>query len=94
MIPEFERARLLVDLPQHGLSAGAVGVVVHVFQAGAGYSLEFFTPAGETHAVATVPARQVIPLPAESRQPAPASLTPVSEGGENDPAVRRRQPHG
>lgn len=36
------------------MKAGDVGTVVEIHDDGAGYSLEFFSPSGETVAVATV----------------------------------------
>jgi hypothetical protein len=58
MIERYKEAVLTKDLPEKGLKAGDVGTVVEVHEgeAGAGYSLEFFSPSGETVAVATIPA--------------------------------------
>jgi hypothetical protein len=63
VIEEHERAVLKRDLPEKGLVAGDVGTVVSV-HAGegdepAGYTLEFFSPAGETITLATVTADDV-----------------------------------
>jgi hypothetical protein len=66
MINEHERAILTVDLPEYGLRAGDMGVVVHIHQQGAGYELEFFTAEGKTIDVITVEADQV--RPASSRE--------------------------
>ena len=56
MIEQYGQAVLTRDLPEKGLKAGDVGTVVdvHEGEAGAGYSIEFFSPSGETVAVATV----------------------------------------
>lgn len=51
MIPEFERAVLLEDIPDGGVEhgsfkAGDVGIVVDVLEDGAGYILEMITAMG------------------------------------------------
>jgi hypothetical protein len=61
MIEEHEQVVLTRDLPEHGLVAGDIGVVVAVHQAGAGYTLEFMTVAGDTIAIVTVDAADVRP---------------------------------
>lgn len=62
MIPEHERAVLLVDQPAHNLKAGDVGVVVHSYADGAAYEIEFFALDGRTLDVVTVEATQVRPV--------------------------------
>ena len=60
--PLFEEVVLLVDLPEEGLSAGDVGVVVErhdVPGRETGYSVEFFDMLGNTVAVVTMPARDL-----------------------------------
>lgn len=70
---------LVQDVPEEGLHAGDVGVVVeHHDVAGRepGYSVEFFDMLGNTVAVATVPARALrTPTPADrpTVRSAPAS---------------------
>jgi hypothetical protein len=59
VIPEFERAVLTTDLPDHGLQAGDVGTVVDVLGDGQAYLVEFFTLDGETIDVVMVEADQV-----------------------------------
>jgi hypothetical protein len=59
MIPEHERAVLTADLPEHGLKAGDVGTVVHIYHDGAAYEIEFFTLDGRTLDVVTVEAEHV-----------------------------------
>jgi hypothetical protein len=57
--PLFEDVVLLTDLPDEGLLAGDVGVVVErhdVPDLEPGYSVEFFNMSGDTVAVITVPA--------------------------------------
>jgi hypothetical protein len=70
----FERAILIVDLPDEGLCAGDVGTIVdeHVVAGVAekGYSVEFFDMTGRTVAVVTVPASQL-------REPTPADRLSV-----------------
>jgi hypothetical protein len=59
----FERAVLTKDLPEEGLRAGDIGVVVEHYSAQGetpeGYELEFFSARGETIAVVSVPASAV-----------------------------------
>lgn len=62
MIHEFDQAVLTRDLPEKGFMAGDVATVVAVHDGGKGYSLEFFTLAGETLDVATVTADAVRPV--------------------------------
>ena len=63
MIEQYGQAVLTRDLPEKGLKAGDVGTVVdvHEGEAGTGYSIEFFSPSGETVAVATVLAEAARP---------------------------------
>jgi len=56
--PLFEDVILLVDLPEEGVLAGDIGVVVErhdVPDLETGYSVEFFTMSGDTAAVVVVP---------------------------------------
>ncbi len=58
MIAELERVALAADLPDYGLKAGDVGMVVHVYGAEAGYEVEFVTLNGDLVAlVALYPAQ-------------------------------------
>mgnify|MGYP001313222329 FL=1 len=41
MVPEHASVVLLTDLPEFGLVAGDVGVVVHVYRNGEAYEVEF-----------------------------------------------------
>lgn len=58
-IAAFERVVLNRDLPKENLKAGDVGTVVHVYESGAGYEIEFLTPSGRTIAVATLGASDI-----------------------------------
>ena len=66
MIDEFKEVVLLRDLPEEGLRAGDVGVVVDVFlgreRVPPGYMIEFMTLSGETVAVVDVAADAVRPV--------------------------------
>jgi Domain of unknown function (DUF4926) len=62
MIGEFERVALTRDLPEECLVAGDAGTVVHVYEGGKGYEVEFFALNGRTIAVATVMADDVRPV--------------------------------
>jgi hypothetical protein len=61
MIPEHDPVVLACDLPEHGLKAGDLGTVVHVYE-DAGYEVEFMTLVGETVAVVTLDISQVRPV--------------------------------
>jgi len=62
MIDEHENAVLTVDLPSIGLMAGDVGVVVHVYEGGKAYEVEFIALDGNTVAVETLEAQKVRPI--------------------------------
>jgi len=62
MTNELERVVLTRDLPEEGLVAGDAGTVVHVYEDGKGYEVEFFALSGRTLAVATVMAEDVRPV--------------------------------
>lgn len=64
MTPDlFQRVVLTKDIPDEGLRAGDIGVVVEKYTRRGdipdGYELEFFTATGETIAVVSVPATSV-----------------------------------
>ncbi len=59
MIKEHDRIVLKTDLPAEGLKAGDVGTVVHLYQDGLAYEVEFTTLSGDTAAVVTVEKSQV-----------------------------------
>lgn len=62
MIKEHERVALVVDLPEHRLKAGDVGIVVMIHGDHEGYELEIFSADGHTFDVVTVEAEQVRPV--------------------------------
>lgn len=51
MIAELDCVALNVNLPEFGLVAGDVGAVVHVFEGGHAYMVEFTTYDGDTVAL-------------------------------------------
>jgi hypothetical protein len=53
---------LSTPLPSEGLEAGDVGTVVHVYEDGQAYEVEFVTLDGHTAAVATLEASHVRPV--------------------------------
>ncbi len=59
----FQRVVLTQDLPDEGLCAGDVGVIVEHYPArpevAEGYELEFFAAGGQTVAVVSVPATAI-----------------------------------
>ncbi|MBA2377027.1 MAG: DUF4926 domain-containing protein [Rubrobacter sp.] len=62
MIREFERVALTRDMPEENLVAGDAGTVVHIYEGGKGYEVEFFSLSGRTLAVSTVMAEGVRPV--------------------------------
>lgn len=64
MIEELDRVILTVDLPEHDLKAGDIGVVVLVHGDHVGYELEFVTLDGDTIAVISVFPSQIRPIEA------------------------------
>src|SRR5713101_5278032 len=59
MIKEHDRVVLTAALRAHGLEAGDVGSVVHLYEDGRAYEVEFVALDGHTAAVVTVEASQV-----------------------------------
>jgi Domain of unknown function (DUF4926) len=62
MIKEHDRIVLKKSLAAQGLKAGDVGTVIHVYEAGKAFEVEFLTLHGETVAVATLEGSQVRPV--------------------------------
>lgn len=56
---EHDQIVLTEDLPELGLQAGDVGVIVHVYPASEAYEVEFLTLDGETAGIATLPSGKV-----------------------------------
>lgn len=62
MITEHSLAVLDCDPPHEKLNRGDVGTVVHVYEGGRGYELEFVDGGGNTVAMVTVGADDVRPI--------------------------------
>ncbi len=62
MIAELERVVLTEDLESHGLKAGDVGMVVHVYGENAGYEVEFVTLNGDLVALVALYPPQIRPI--------------------------------
>jgi len=63
MVCEHDMVVLTVSLPDEKLQAGDVGTVVHVYQQGQAYEVEFSTMrGGPPFALVTVEADQIRPL--------------------------------
>ncbi len=62
MLAEHSMVVLKSDLPNVGLSAGDVGAVVFVHNAGAAYEVEFVDGDGRTIALVTLESSKVRPL--------------------------------
>jgi len=62
VIAEHDRVVLKQDLLQHGLQAGDMGTVVHVYRDGRACEVEFVALDGETVAVVTVEAGGLRPV--------------------------------
>ncbi len=62
MITELDCVALTVNLPEHGLTAGDVGAVLHAYKGGNSYMVEFTTFDGWTVAITRVSAAQIRPL--------------------------------
>ena len=59
MIRELDRVVLTAAVPSTGLLTGDVGTVVHVYDDGKAFEVEFMTLDGRTAAVATVEASAI-----------------------------------
>ncbi len=62
MIRELDIVVLAKDLKEHHLERGDVGAVVHVYEGGKAYEVEFVTGEGETIAVTTLPKDDIRPM--------------------------------
>ena len=51
---EHDTVILTRPLPEFGLEAGDVGAIVHVYEAGGGFEVEFVAGSGETVALLTL----------------------------------------
>jgi len=59
MITEHSSVILTENIPETGLEAGDVGVVVHIHRDGKAYEVEFMSLDGATFAIQTLTAGQV-----------------------------------
>ena len=62
MIQELDTVVLTRDVDEHGLKRGDVGAVVHCYEDGAAFEVEFVTAEGRTVAVLTLNERDIRPL--------------------------------
>ena len=62
MIAELALVALTRDLPEHDLQAGDVGTVVHCYQGGGAFEVEFASASGRTIAVLTLDRAALRPL--------------------------------
>jgi hypothetical protein len=65
MLKEHDQVVLTEDVPEKGLQAGDIGVVVFVPEGNESYTVEFLTLHGTTVAILPVRASQVRPISAE-----------------------------
>jgi hypothetical protein len=59
---ELDMVALERDLPTYGLRTGDVGTIVHDYDGGAAYEVEFVRTDGDTIAVVTLTPKDVRPL--------------------------------
>jgi hypothetical protein len=59
---EHDCVVLMKDMPEHGLLAGDIGIIVHIHGQGEAYEVEFMTLAGATVAIATLLSTEVRPV--------------------------------
>ncbi|HVF42716.1 MAG TPA: DUF4926 domain-containing protein [Pyrinomonadaceae bacterium] len=59
MIRELDTVALTRDVAEHGLKRGDVGAVVHCYEDGTAFEVEFVTADGRTLALLTLPAQDV-----------------------------------
>lgn len=59
MLKEHESVVLTSDVPEHGLKAGDLGVIVYCHDKNEAFEVEFMTLAGKTVAVVTLLGAQV-----------------------------------
>lgn len=53
---------MIRDVEDYDLKAGDVGAVVHCYEAGSAYEVEFVTPQGKTVALLTLDQRDIRPM--------------------------------
>ena len=62
MISELDTITLLHNIPEYGLVTGDIGAVVHAYDTGDAYEVEFVSGNGYTVALVTLDARDVRPM--------------------------------
>lgn len=62
MLKEHDRVVLMTPVSEEGLESGDVGTVVHVYQDGQAYEVEFVALDGHTTAVATLETSRIRPV--------------------------------
>ena len=62
MIKELDPVVLTHDVEDYGLKAGDVGAVVHCYEDGLGFEVEFVTAEGKTVALLTLTAEDIRPI--------------------------------
>ena len=62
MIRELETVVLIHDIEDYGLKKGDVGTVVHCYQDGLAFEVEFMTAEGKTIAVLTLTKEDIRPM--------------------------------
>lgn len=62
MIKELDCVVLVDEEPKHGLAAGDIGTVVHVYPDAVAYEVEFVTFTGRTAALVTLEAKMIRPV--------------------------------
>jgi hypothetical protein len=62
LLRELDSVVLAKDIKEHQLTRGDVGVVVHVYEGGKAYEVEFVTGEGKTIAVVTLRAGDIRPM--------------------------------
>ena len=80
MIEEHDPIVLTSDLPEYELKAGTRGTVVHIFPSAEAYLVEFFSPAGNTTAVAYAERAQVRLATPEECEPRTVDYNWVQDG--------------
>ncbi|HST51245.1 MAG TPA: DUF4926 domain-containing protein [Pyrinomonadaceae bacterium] len=62
MIDELDTVALTRDVVEHGLKNGDVGAVVHRYEDGEAFEVEFVTAEGRTVAILTLTGQDIRPL--------------------------------
>ncbi len=62
MIQELDTVVLLKDMTEYHLTEGDIGAVVHYYESGKAFEVEFVTAGGETVAVLTLTLAEIRPM--------------------------------